>query len=299
MKNEMTTESNNSALRLLWPQWQGAAPDVVGSLAPELPLAIAQTGYSVGTRVLDLLVPANGQQTEVVPVGDYAATLGTDRGVYAREAVIEQLRAALGILRENDPARVTTLGGECSVSVAPFSHLAAKYGGDLAVVWLDAHPDCTLPESNYDGYHAMAISHLTGHGDPEVLEALPATIDPSRVALAGLHSWAEDELPNVKAWGLTTFSPSVLNEGAEDLLAWLKATGCSKVAIHLDVDVIDSNDIVFGLGMEPQGLTRDSVVKTISALHGAADVVALTVAEYIPRQVLALQDLLGKIEFPA
>lgn len=298
MTNDMTLEPRT--LRLLWPQWQGAAPDVVGSLVPELPLPVAQTGYSLGTRILDLLVPAgSGQRTETVPVGEYSPNLGTDRGVFAREEVIGQLRAALDILRDADPDRITTLGGECSVSVAPFSHLAAKYGEDLAVVWLDAHPDCTLPESDYDGYHAMAISHLTGHGDPEVLEALPATIHPSRVALAGLHAWAEDELPNAHAWGLATFSPTVLNQGTDSLLAWLKATGCSKVAIHLDVDVIDSSDVVFGLGMEPDGLSRESVAKTIAALHGAADVVALTVAEYVPRQVLALQDMLGKIEFPA
>ncbi|HKU31327.1 MAG TPA: arginase family protein [Arthrobacter sp.] len=287
-------------LRLLWPQWQGAAPDVVGTLAPELPLPTAQTGYSLGTRILDVLVPeAAGQRTKVVPVAPYSPTLGADRGVFAREVVIDQLRSALGILRDADPHRVTTLGGECSVSVAPFSHLAAKYGADLAVVWFDAHPDCTLPESNYDGYHAMAISHLIGHGDPDVLKALPATIHPSRVALAGLHSWAEDELPNVEAWGLTTFPPAELNQGTDGLIAWLKSTGCSKVAIHLDVDVIDSSDVVFGLGMEPQGLSRDAVAKTIAALNGEADVVALTVAEYIPRQVLALKDLLGKIEFPS
>ncbi|MDQ0618214.1 arginase family protein [Arthrobacter globiformis] len=298
MNTDLTAKS--SSLRLLWPQWQGAAPDVVGALAPELPLPLAQTGYSLGTRILDLLVPGSAdQRTEVVPVGEYSSTLGAERGVYAREAVIDQLQAALKILREADPDKVTTLGGECSVSVAPFSHLGAKYGDDLAVVWLDAHPDCTLPESNYNGYHAMAISHLIGHGDPDVLQALPATIDPSRVALAGLHAWAEDELPNVQAWGLTTFSPTVLNQGTESLLDWLKATGCSKVAIHLDVDVVDSSDVVLGLGMEPQGLSRDSVAKTIAALHGAADVVALTVAEYLPRQVLALQDLLGKIEFPS
>ncbi|MFE4544128.1 arginase family protein [Arthrobacter sp. NPDC056727] len=221
-----------------------------------------------------------------------------EKGIYARNVVISQLHAALGILQEADPERVTTLGGECSVSVAPFSHLAAKYGDDLAVVWLDAHPDCTLPESDYDGYHAMAISHLTGHGDPEVLDALPATIDPSRVALAGLHAWAEDELPNVHNWGLKTFAPQVLNQGADSLLAWFKTTGCSKLAIHLDVDVIDSADVVFGLGMEPQGLTRDAVTKTIAALQSSADVVGLTVAEYVPRQVLALQDLLTSIEFP-
>jgi arginase len=292
--------ANGSSLRLLWPQWQGAAPDVVGTLAPELPLPVAHTGYSLGTRILDLLLPeVPGQRTEVVPVAAYSPGLGTDRGVYAREAVIGQLRSALDILRDAAPERVTTLGGECSVSVAPFSYLAARYGDALAVIWLDSHPDCTLPESSYDGYHAMAISHLIGHGDPEVLEALPATVHPSRVALAGLHSWAEDELPNVQSWGLTTFTPDALNQGTDGLVAWLKSTGCSKVAIHFDVDVIDSSDIVLGLGMEPHGLTRDAVAKTIAALHGEADVVAFTVAEYIPRQVLALQDLLNKIEFPA
>ena len=57
--------------------------------------------------------------------------------------------------------------------------------------------------------------------------------------------------------------------------------------------------MVLGLGMEPQGLTRDAVTRTIGALNAAADVVAFTIAEYFPRQVLALQDLLGKIEFPA
>jgi arginase len=51
--------------------------------------------------------------------------------------------------------------------------------------------------------------------------------------------------------------------------------------------------------MEPQGLTRDAVTRTIGALNAAADVVAFTIAEFFPRQVLALQDLLGKIEFPA
>ena len=36
MKNDMVSESGASALRLLWPQWQGAAPDVVS--LPSAPL---------------------------------------------------------------------------------------------------------------------------------------------------------------------------------------------------------------------------------------------------------------------
>jgi hypothetical protein len=33
----------------------------------------------------------------------------------------------------------------------------------------------------------MALAALTGHGDPDVLAPLPATIAPARVALAGLQ----------------------------------------------------------------------------------------------------------------
>jgi arginase family enzyme len=49
--------------------------------------------------------------------------------------------------------RITTLGGECSVSVAPFSELANRYGDDPAIVWIYSHPDVGTPDSEYPGYH--------------------------------------------------------------------------------------------------------------------------------------------------
>jgi arginase len=36
--------------------------------------------------------------------------------------VLQQLRSALAIISEHEPARITTVGGECSVSIAPFSY---------------------------------------------------------------------------------------------------------------------------------------------------------------------------------
>ncbi len=53
---------------------------------------------------------------------------------------MEQLARALELIRRHDPARIVTLGGECSVSGAPFSHLARRYGEDLAIIWIDSHP---------------------------------------------------------------------------------------------------------------------------------------------------------------
>ena len=87
------------------------------------------------------------------------------------------------------------------MSVAPFSWLAERYGDDLPVLWIDSHPDVGTPASQYPGYHAMAVAVLTGHGDPDVLRLLPATVDPGRVALVGLHSWTEDDSPNIAPLG--------------------------------------------------------------------------------------------------
>ena len=76
------------------------------------------------------------------------------------------------------------------------------------------------------------------------------------------------------------------------LLDWLAGTGCSRVAIHFDVDTIDSDEIVLGLGAEPHGLTSAQVRRVVADIDQAVDVVGLTIAEFIPRQVMHLQQIL-------
>ena len=96
-----------------------------------------------------------------------------------------QLRSALAIIQEHEPARITTVGGECSVSMAPFSYLSNKHGDDVAVLLVDSHPDMGTGGTAHPGFHAMVVSALTGHGDQELLEILPATTTADRVALVG------------------------------------------------------------------------------------------------------------------
>ncbi len=76
------------------------------------------------------------------------------------------------------------------------------------------------------------------------------------------------------------------------MLAWLAATGCSRVAIHFDVDTVDSNEIVLGLGAVPDGLSSQQVRRTVADLTAAAEVVAFTIAEFFPRQVMHLRQIL-------
>jgi arginase len=245
----------------------------------------------VGSAVLQAVLPPHDGPTLTVPVTMTDEGLAEHDGVEAKTVVIEQLARALEIIRQLNPARIATLGGECSVSVAPFSALADRYGDDFAIIWIDSHPDVGTGDSEYPGYHAMAVSALTGHGDLDVQAVLPATVSPDRVALVGLHSWTDDDYAHVAEWGLQSFSPNELRESSTAFLAWLARTGCTRVAIHFDVDTIDSNEIVLGLGAEPNGLTSAQVRRIVTDIDQAADVVGFTIAEFIPRQVMHLQQI--------
>jgi arginase len=139
----------------------------------------------------------------------------------------------------------------------------------------------------------MAVAALTGHGDRDIVDLLPDTVAPDRVALVGLHEWTEDDYPNIAEWGIRSFSPDDLRGSSQPLLAWLAATGCSRVALHFDVDTIDGREMVLGLGHPAGGLTSAQVRRVVSDVAAAADVVALTIAEFFPRQVMHLRGLLS------
>lgn len=164
----------------------------------------------------------------------------------------------------------------------PFAELARRHGDDLAVIWIDSHPGIGTPDSAYKGYHAMAVTALTGHGDPDVRDLLPATVSPDRIALVGLHEWTDDGFPHIAAWGIQSFSPGQLRASTGPLLDWLGVTGCSRVAVHFDVDTIDSNEGGLGLGFMPGGLTSSAVRRIVADIDQAADVVGLTIAEFAP-----------------
>ena len=73
-------------------------------------------------------------------------------------------------------------------------------------------------ETDYPGYHAMVVSALTGHGDSELLDILPATTIADRLALVGMHDWTDRTLPAIaEEWGLTVFAPDGLRSTSAPL----------------------------------------------------------------------------------
>ena len=281
-------------IRLVYPQWQG------GDIAHWIPEiddpAKSARGYYLGAQLLDFLAPDNGQPKFVVPVDTALASREAVDGVLDRDAIVRQTRAALDILQAENPDRIVTLGGECSVSVAPFTYLAAKYGGDVAMVWIDAHPDITLPGDVYQGYHAMAVTACMGLGDSRIVSELPAKIDPSRILFVGLRDWERDEIKlRQEQYGIRHLAPCDVKESSDAVVSWLKSCGASKVVVHFDMDVLDPAEIIAAVGVVPGGMKIAEVVRVINDIASESRIVGLTVAEPMPRTALRLKDMLSQL----
>ena len=124
--NSTSPRPDGVSLRLVWPQWQGAGSSSIEAFAGDLPFEDARRGYSVGTAVLQAILPPHVGPTVVVPTDMGERGLAVRDGVEAKDVVIEQLRSALELIGTYDPEKISTLGGGCAVSVAPFAPLAEK-----------------------------------------------------------------------------------------------------------------------------------------------------------------------------
>ena len=282
------------SLRLIFPQWQGAAgAGAIGSL-PASQAHQTQLSYHLGPPLLELLSPVHDGPTAFVPVSTDTSdeAVETVDGIYARDAVLRQLRDALRLVQEADPGSVVTFGGECSVSVAPFSHLAARYGSDLAVLWVDAHPDTGTPGDSYTGFRSMSLATLAGEGDAEFLAALPAVVPPSNILQIGLRDWEDPGIANKQRLGIRSVGITDTPEDTRRILEWLALTGATKLAIHVDLDVLDRRDFTDTTGHRTRGVRVPDLLRIIDAVGDAGEIVGLSLAQHAPLELLRLSGLL-------
>ena len=283
-------------VRLMYPQWQGAR--MQDGWIPEVKsLEDASQGYVLGSRLLEILAPENPSHKVVrVPVSmEYGERPITD-GVTDREAIAAQTKAAREALEAESPDRVITLGGECSVSVVPFTYLAKRFGGDVAVLWIDAHPDITLPGDVYPAYHAMAVTAMMGRGDKKILAELPSSIPAERILFVGLRDWERQQIVDrQKEYGMKHVGVKPLRESSKPVLDWIAATGAKHVLIHFDLDVLDPAEIIPAVGVVKDGMKMAEVVRVINDVSSAHEVNALTIAEPLPRTAINIRNMLQGI----
>lgn len=280
-----------NTLRLLYPQWQGGD---IARLVPELNKEDSSLGYYLGAELLEFLAPKDSKtKTAKVPISlEYSRE--SKNGILNYDEIVAQSKAALEILNTQKPDKILTLGGECSVSVVPFSYLAHKYSGDVAIVWIDAHKDLNLQGDSYEGYHAMALAACFGLIDKEgIAKILPAHFSPKDSILVGVRDF-EGKKERCEEIGVKVLSPEEARDTTK-LLEWLKSRGKSKVVVHFDLDVLDPSELIMAVGVVENGLKIAEVVNLINAINTNYDLVGLSIAEHMPRVAIKLRNMMREL----
>ncbi len=285
--------NNTQTIRLIYPQWQGAN---IAGILPELNTEDASKGYMLGSYLLNFLAPETKNRIITVPVSENINRT-EENGIIGYKEILEQTKEALRLIEEANPDKIVTLGGECSVSVAPFSYLFKKYKDDTAMIWIDAHPDITLPEDKtYNGYHAMAAAALSGNGDREIISLLPANIEADKVLFVGLRDWERKQIKErQQEYGIKHLTAKEVSQSSTKILEWIASIGVKNIVIHFDMDVLEPSEIIPAVGVAPNGMKIDEVIRVINDIANNYNLVGLTIAEPMPRIAIKLRNMLAKL----
>lgn len=303
----MTCTAAERALRLIYPQWRGAhftkdSPYFEKYFAP-LDFDVFTKGYGLGSRLTASLLPPPSRNTVIHELPQsYDLTREAKDGIMDKDFHLKYAKLCLDTLDIIRPSAITVTGGDCSAAVAPFAYLAKQEqdkGGKAALLWIDAHPDITVPGDPYDGYHAMAHAALLGKVDDDFKNLLPALIDPKCSMMVGISDWERDE---VKARA-DEFNLHYLEaEDCADLSPveeFLKGCGATSVLIHFDLDVLDCNDLDLAVGHAQNGLKIAKVIEIIDLAANILPLKGLCIGEHVPKRELMLKDMLNKLSLPA
>jgi arginase len=260
-------------LSLLLTEWQGAG---------------GPSEVSTGARALAAGLPAAGfVEIEAPP----AESLPLQDGVIGLESIASRLGRTASVIAGRQPARIFTAGGTCGVEVAPVSYLNARYRGDLAVLWLDAHADLNTPQSSPSGrFHGMVLRTLMGTGPASIVRQIERPLSAEQILLAGARDFDRDEAAFVSDAPVAWLRPADLLV-PDRAAGRLRARGFRRAYIHFDLDVLDPVEWPHALVPSPGGVPIDAIAETIQQVFRAFDVVGFSVVEFCPRSVDAVPRL--------
>jgi arginase len=165
---------------------------------------------------------------------------------------------------------VITVGGDCAVDIAPIAAACQRYGDELTVLWIDAHPDVYGPGELPSGaFHGMVVRTLLGDG-PALLTPTQ-TLAPAQVILAGVRAGGDSERDYLRKTGLRVHGVDELEKAFDGL--------SGPTYVHFDLDVLDPAEFGSVCYPEPDGPRASRLVELISCLD---NVVGAAITEHAP-----------------
>lgn len=261
--------------------------------------------YYFGAKLLTHILPENDNQplleVKIAPPNGKERIV-TD-GVYAKDEVTAGIRQALQVIESAKPDRIITIGGNCIVSQAPFDYLHGLYD-NMGIIWIDAHPDVSTAKDGYPNAHAMVLGSLMGYGD----NALSALVKNKKfkadeilyVGLQELHSYQEKFLKDMNVDYKVQTEEFISDDEIKNFMRRF-----DHILVHLDIDVLDAglfhstyfaNKELIGDGGGSGKMTMDKLSDVLRCITKNADVVGLTIAEYLPFDEHKLHQMFSDIK---
>lgn len=281
-----------TTLRILLPQWQGGV----------------NPNYVLGAELLAIIAPPSEKQEQVVIEvnRDYQAPLDPKYGVDKYSDLLKQTIETSLVLEEKKPNKVIVLGGDCSISQAPFAYLSEKYGKKLGILWLDAHPDIATDKQSTH-LHEMVLGNLIGEGAEAFSKLVKAPVSPERVFYAGLIEKDLRSIDNgVFKNKLQFANPDSLKENSEPIKQWVRENEIEVLAVHFDLDVLSPDKFHSIYTADPYSRVEDfpaavgeldlkQIGNIFHDLDESVDLVGLSIAEHIPWDAINLRKTLSEI----
>lgn len=250
---------------LVIPEWQGS----VSSRA---------MSHADGAHAIHGDLPSSSTVLVDVPV-EAGDALGTGVQRYSavrrvRERAAEALAAASGT--------AIAVGGDCGIALAPVAAASAAHPGELAVLWLDAHPDLNTPETSPSGaFNGMVLRAITGECADGLALDESLRIPPSRLVIGGLRAVDDGEQAFIDEHAVTTLDVAALSDPTAVVEA-LEATGAGRVYVHIDLDVLDPSAIS-GLSYPlPFGIAPSELVALLKAVVERFPLAGASIAGFTP-----------------
>lgn len=179
------------------------------------------------------------------------------------------------------------LGGDHSISIGTVSAMDA-HGGDVGVIWVDAHGDFNTPEITPSGnVHGMALAALLGRGARELTDIgrEGAKLSPAEAVILGARDIDPKERLALRESGVLVITMRDVDEmgmAAAARQALERLSGRKKIHISLDMDSLDPNEAP-GVGTPvPGGLSYREAHLLMEILSDSGKVGSLDIVEVNP-----------------
>jgi arginase len=193
------------------------------------------------------------------------------------------------------------LGGDHSIAIGSIAGSACHYareGGQLGLIWFDAHGDANTPETTPSGnIHGMSLAIALGLGDPDLvnLGGRAPKIRPRNTALIGLRDVDPGERETLKRTGVEVYTMRDIDErGMRDVVdeaIRIASDGTAGIHLSFDLDVVDPEDAP-GTGTPVWGgITYREAHLAMELVSDRAEIVAIDLVEVNP--VLDTQNMTG------